>query len=894
MDNELVDFEERLANLGSSTFTQLRPSQRYVLQQYAESYRSTPDLAIELPTGAGKTLIALLIAEYYMNQGNRVAVLCGNKQLAYQFEDETEKLNLRPELFEGSKDTFSPGALRRYDRGQALGVMNYWVYFNISPGVDPADLLIMDDVHLAEQALASMFTMSISLGEHSSLYEGLLKEVAHHCPQYTLVQDIINGTAQPFSPPELLSFADQVALVGRFKEIIDASPHAEQGDLYFRWRDFRNRLKASMCLLTPHEIFFRPYVFPTVQLDHYRFAKQRIYLSATIGSSGDLQRRLGVERVTKMPIPERYGKASLGRRLIVFNQEVDAGTDGRIAKATSVSLSRLIEKTRKSVWLCSSIREAKEWKKAMEAWLQPEASEDREETRASTQRPSEPTWLLSPTGDELLQFKESQIGHLLIGGRFDGMDFEHDAARLAVMPSLPVATNPLEEFLSAYLRDASFLRARFGQRLAQAFGRCTRAEDDYAVYFLVDPEFATKLSRREWLGNIPKPVLPEIELGLALTEETIAEGERMAIQFLDGHFDEFDERLEQAKQEVTKLEQFAAAEPNIGLAENEVKGWTALFWNRDYSGASQCFGQCVDALMDSGERDHKAFWFYCLAHSEYLRHIEDNEAGALDRSIDALRKGIKSGSQSAWFNRLRHSLNQLAKERQALSEVDSLVAEPDPYELLFQRWDSLIRRYGQRGARFEKWASQVREDLQSDNHKLTVQAAVQVGQLLGYAAFTSEEQGAPDMVWQSGAGAPPQHVAFEVKIEHDPDKGLSITDVNQVLGQYQAAQRSAGENCWVGSLILTHLKRIRSEATERLGPIKVLPREVLCHVYERILRVLLDYREVWSDIDSRVAAQACLEVEARLPPPDFMQQVVVSKKDYWLTWEDIIGVWPEG
>jgi hypothetical protein len=57
------DFEERLAAFDSWTFERLRPGQKLVLAKYGSDHLSTPDLAIEMPTGEGKTLVALLIAD---------------------------------------------------------------------------------------------------------------------------------------------------------------------------------------------------------------------------------------------------------------------------------------------------------------------------------------------------------------------------------------------------------------------------------------------------------------------------------------------------------------------------------------------------------------------------------------------------------------------------------------------------------------------------------------------------------------------------------------------------------------------------------------------------------------------------------------------------------------
>ncbi|WP_326709609.1 hypothetical protein OG758_09760 [Streptomyces sp. NBC_01474] len=51
------DFDQTLADFGSARFTRLRPGQRQVLAAYAEQHLDAADLAIEMPTGEGKTLL---------------------------------------------------------------------------------------------------------------------------------------------------------------------------------------------------------------------------------------------------------------------------------------------------------------------------------------------------------------------------------------------------------------------------------------------------------------------------------------------------------------------------------------------------------------------------------------------------------------------------------------------------------------------------------------------------------------------------------------------------------------------------------------------------------------------------------------------------------------------
>src|SRR3954470_19870631 len=60
-----TDFEAFLGTLNSQKFRALRPAQAHVLEQYNLALAGH-DVGIELPTGAGKTLIALLIAEHFL------------------------------------------------------------------------------------------------------------------------------------------------------------------------------------------------------------------------------------------------------------------------------------------------------------------------------------------------------------------------------------------------------------------------------------------------------------------------------------------------------------------------------------------------------------------------------------------------------------------------------------------------------------------------------------------------------------------------------------------------------------------------------------------------------------------------------------------------------------
>jgi hypothetical protein len=69
--------------------------------------------------------------------------------LARDMEEQGRDLGVPVERMEGGRDDIPLSARRRYRRGSATAVMNYWVMFNSNPVIDSADLLIIDDAHLA-------------------------------------------------------------------------------------------------------------------------------------------------------------------------------------------------------------------------------------------------------------------------------------------------------------------------------------------------------------------------------------------------------------------------------------------------------------------------------------------------------------------------------------------------------------------------------------------------------------------------------------------------------------------------------------------------------------------------------------------------------------------------
>jgi len=759
------NYSEFLTSFHSQKFRELWPAQDYVLKKYSDEFINKSDVAIELPTGAGKTLIALLIAEAWRRENRKVAILSANKTLARQMEMEAQQLGIPAVLMEGKGIDIPSRDKRDYHRANKIAVMNYWVYFNQNPVVDNAGLLVMDDAHLAEHCLHSLWSVEIDRYEHDNLFKALIAELVNRFPEYTVLHDALDDNPSLTTPPELLSFIDQVSIANRLKEIVDTSPLLETDtDLKFRWNRLRNSLNEANIYLSLNSVWIRPYIYPLIANSHYGEASQRIYMSATIGEPSDLCCRLGTRRIEKIPVPQEFSEATTGRRFIVMNRIEDKDIPERLQAAILTAL----RKCPKSVWMCTSGAEAEKFRQIVSEWLN------------KNELVGHRTWLLSSLGDEIDQFKRAKSGHLFVAGRFDGMDFQGDECRLVVLTTLPRAINIQEGFLCAYLRDAGFMKRRLNQRIIQALGRCNRSADDYAVYVLADKRFATHLGRESSRQGIPKNITVEIDMAEDTAEVETSNLKAKVDTFLGGDFSEFDSTFQEM---LPGAQNIPDVPVSTDLAENEVLGWAAMFASQNYNIAAETFKSCWERAREANIIELGAYYGWCWAKACYLGALH-GDPKAKEESLSTLEKAINRGGRSSWFNRMRASLN---RER-AQKETTSTIATEEYSLTIIRSFENLLEQVGTRGNRFERWCCQLSEELQSNHHDQYRQGLEKLGKLLGYDSNKPHHGSATDCRWRGIFGNYKEVVTFEAKIEDIPSGRITASDVGQVHNQIARAK----------------------------------------------------------------------------------------------------------
>jgi hypothetical protein len=295
--------------------------------------------------------------------------------------------------------------VRQFNYGQAIGVMNYWNYFNAAPGVEPAGMLILDDVHLLEGPLRDLFTVCIRRADNP--YEDVLQLIVARCPYYSLAEDLLNGV-DSIHPPEMLVFPDSADLSDDVRGLLDAQL-VDGSDAWWGWQRVRERLEVCCWLVSARGVTFTPYIPPSQTLRHFAEPARRLYLSATIGSVDDLRRRLGTPPLEK---PSAVVQPRQGERLVVIRDVPDSP----MATDLVEELRPFLERHRKALWLCARRDTAEALNFAL----------------TLSGLPGQVRVLGADNGaDE--PFAREDAGHLITAGRYDGMDFPGDSCRVEIL-----------------------------------------------------------------------------------------------------------------------------------------------------------------------------------------------------------------------------------------------------------------------------------------------------------------------------------------------------------------------------------------------------------------------------------------------------------------------------
>ena len=571
-----------------------------ILREYSQTAVLEPDVAFELPTGSGKTLVGLLLGEWRRRHfGERCVYLCPTNQLVHQVVDQaTGNYGIQVVAFTGAKSGYAPGAKSAYINGDVVAVTSYSALFNVNPFFNSPELIVLDDAHAAENYIASHWSVKVDRydGEYSALYSALISSLKNVlAPTDYQMLTGADASAWDSNWVEKIPTPDIQRLIPEIVNVIDE--HAANTNLRYSWSILRNHLDACHFYIGTSAILIRPLLPPTNTHTPFADAKQRVYMSATLGEGGELERITGRKQITRLQVPAGWDKQGIGRRLFFF-----PGHSLDQEESTNLALA-MIRRAARALVIVPDNRTADTVRGLVE------------------QLPGFDLFNVQEIETSKQPFVESANAVAVIANRYDGIDFIDDECRLLIVGGLPRATNLQERFIITKMGAVALLNDRIMTRTIQAFGRCTRSATDYAAIVIWDEELHNYLLRRERRSFLHPELQAELEFGIEQAKEATSSD---LLEFLNVFLNqgsawiEADNYIVSQREKLTR-ESLPGTQDLKNATPHELDYQYAM-WEGDYIRAlDRCKG--VLAQLDHPDlRGYRALWNYLAGSAAWLAY----------------------------------------------------------------------------------------------------------------------------------------------------------------------------------------------------------------------------------------------------------------------------------
>lgn len=724
--------EELFYKLGrASSHGYLRGPQQDVLREYMDQHSSASDAAFELPTGTGKTAVGLLVAEWKRLPANRVAYLSLTNQLAGQVLAEAARLGIACADLRGTKDTRSSAEEGRYKTGSAIGVTTYSNLFNSNPVISGAEFLVFDDAHGAEHYVSDMWTVSAELAKEKALYNSLLAALRPGMSQ-SQIRIVLDQSA--IGTVELADVQGHPECLSNVMAVLDA---ATASTAKFAWRLIRSKIQSCLFLVSPNEIAIRPLLPPTHTHEPFAAAKQRIYMSATLGGESDLQRAYGVQKLQMI----RAKSPQWGRRY-VFVPGIYCSDREAIGVVASVWDGM---ETRRAVLLAPSDRiKSRTFDSLAKAMSTKPAQRD-----------------ATDIADTMAPFINSKDVILALAARYDGLDLPDEQCRLLLMSETPAALNLLERHLREQWRMGPVLKKRERTRLTQGMGRCTRNATDFAVIVWLGQSLVNAASTASFVNGLPPELSAELRWGVNQSELAAKKADEL-ISMILALIDDPEYR-KQADADIANLEKKSkeGAVPDFEEAGEDEVRYAKAMWDENFQYALELAHGIADLLNSIELAGYRAWWWY-------LASVAASQLGEQSAEQDALKRGASCGINAGW-------LNQLLRKRKVALPVSTNGIEPNAESL----WD-ILTKWGWAGPTFESKIGEMLEQLDKVDAVSYHRGLEILGSCFGASPTRTTTQGAPDVVWSFLTED--VHIAFEAKTDKQVSGVLYKKEVLEAKG----------------------------------------------------------------------------------------------------------------
>ena len=528
--------------------------------------RHLEDIGVVLNTGAGKTLVGLLIAQSLVNETARQVVYsCSSKQLVEQTAEKARGYGI-------DVATYYEGQFANEDayfRAISPCVTTYQALFNGKSRFrgDDVSALIFDDAHTADNIMRDHFSLRIRRELLPDTYNelvALFSEYQRSVGRASSYSELADGKSRRLfliPPFEVRRHVQEI------RRILGDAPLGDNLETMFAWEHIIDHEDLCCWLVSSNEVTLTPVTVPLATLPYFKKGIRRVYLSATLSASDAFARAFG--RVPQKVVAPPTTAGECERMIVIPSMLPGIEAKGDIGAAIDII------RDKKVFILVPSYARSRLWSDV-----------------ASPPSSNQVT-------EQLNAFRKADSPEkLILTARYDGIDLPGDTCRVMVIDDLPAGSGPLERFQRDSLHMDNSTRSTIASRIVQSFGRISRGMSDHGVVVLTGEKLVNWIRIPRNRALLPEFLQYQIGLGEEISESAqTVENLNAAVS---GCFDRNRNCIATYSDYMRTSSTLGAATGseiarNVALAEAE---FGELLWSREYPGAADVLSKIQNQAVD--------------------------------------------------------------------------------------------------------------------------------------------------------------------------------------------------------------------------------------------------------------------------------------------------------
>ena len=720
--NNIINPREIFMSLPNRKYDYPRDVQTEVWTQWMEK-REEKDIIIKMNTGSGKTIVGLIILMSCIREDKKPAMyVVPNKFLMKQVIKEAESLGIP--VTENSDDV-------GFITGEKILITNIYklvngktVFGKRSNGNNlKIGSILIDDVHACINDIESQYTIEIANGEdtYTRIYKMFEEDIKQQYPNRVI--DINNGI--PGVNILVPYWAWQEKSTEIYKIIIEDN---ENTDVQMKLPLFRDYFHLCNCVISTEKIEISPKSININEIEGFKRAERRIYMSATIVAIDSLISKCGIKNYPKNVIKPQYSD-DMGERFIIFPQIINKEiTDDEI----KYKLKKMSEKHNVVVITPSDIRR-KYWEDVADI--------------------SVDKYNLEEVVENL---KNSHLGLIVMSNKYEGIDLPNKACEILVIDGIPNSKRKYDEVEQQIIGNSDKILNKKIQLIEQGMGRGVRSSGDYCAVVLMGQGLVSTLYAEGYMEKMSN-----------ITKNQIKLSDQIAKQLANKQIDEIFDSLEYCLQRdpdwiATSKSILSQIEYKDEVEESNIENTlTECFELAKHEQYNECTKMLEELINRQEDNEIKGYLKMQLA--EYYNFIDRSASQEILKSAYNLNSKVTKPISGINFKKDTNKIN-----KQVENIINFIQRNKEDFNNIIIKLNAILSNLV-----FVEGTS-----------KLFEKAIKDVGEFIGIESERPEEEtgiGPDDLYWIGKEYA----MIIECKNEVKKENNICKHDCNQLNGSYE-------------------------------------------------------------------------------------------------------------